>query len=60
MHISFTQVKNHAHELKFDSMFHASNIGLGRYAHEAMVIGFKDNFFHENSSFIFKFVEHMV
>ena len=45
MHISFTQVKNHAHELKFDSMFHASNIGLGRYAHEAMVIGFKDNFF---------------
>ena len=44
MHISFTQEKNHAHELKFDSMFHASKIGLGRYAQEKMVIGFKDAF----------------
>ena len=40
MHISFTQLQNHAHEVKFDSMFHASKIGLGRYAQVRNVIGF--------------------
>ena len=31
--ISLTQLKNHAQWLShFDSMFHASEIGLGRYA----------------------------